>query len=100
MTAEELKELFKDIDKGQREIAFEIIEEMVMFRDRIKQLEKLPYLRVNKNNPEKQQMTPAAKIIKEYSQAVDNKRKTLLMILYRNTTSDADELLKKLAEFE
>lgn len=100
MTADELKELFKDIDKGQREIAFEIIEEMVMFRDRIKHLEKLPFIRVNKNNPEKQQMTPAAKMIKEYSQAVDNKRKTLLMILYRNTTSDADELLKKLAEFE
>lgn len=100
MTADELKELFKDIDKGQKEIAFEIIDEMVMFRDRIKQLEKLPFIRVNKNNPEKQMQTPASKMIKEYSQAVDNKRKTLLMILYRNTTSDADELLRKLAEFE
>lgn len=100
MTADELKKLFDNIEGGQKEIAYEIIDEMVMFRDRIKQLEKLPFIRINKNNPERQQLTPAAKLVKEYSQAVDNKRKTLLMILYRNTTSDADELLKKLAEFE
>lgn len=100
MTADELKKLFENIDAGQKEIAYEIIDEMVMFRDRIKQLEKLPFIRVSKSNAEKQQLTPAAKLIKEYSQSVDNKRKTLLMILYRNTTSDADELLRKLAEFE
>ena len=99
MTADELKKLFENIDEGQKQIAYEIIDEMVMFRDRIKQLEKLPFIRVNAKNPEKQQMTPASKMIKEYSQAVDNKRKTLLMILYRNTTSDADELLRKLDEF-
>ena len=49
---------------------------------------------------EKQELTPAAKLIKEYSQAVDNKRKVLLMILYRVESSAADELLAKLSEFE
>jgi len=99
MTAEELKKLFENIDEGQKQLAYEIIDELVMFRDRIKMLSGLPFIRVNKANPEKQQLTPAGKLAKEYSQVVDNKRKTLLMILYRNTTSEADELIRKLDEF-
>ena len=50
--------------------------------------------------PEMQRLTPAAKLIKEYSQVLDAKRKTLLMILYRIENSAADELLAKLREFE
>jgi hypothetical protein len=38
--------------------------------------------------------------VREYSQAVDAKRKTLLMILYRVENSAADDLLAKLAEYE
>ena len=60
----------------------------------------MPYIRVHPKNPEKQVLTPAAKLIKEYSQVLDSKRKLLLMILYRVENSAADELLAKLAEFQ
>ena len=99
-TADELKAFFKNVDEDKRRFAYDAIDEYVFFTERITELKKLPYIRVSKSNPEKQELTPAAKLIREYSQAVDAKRKTLLMILYRVENSAADELLQKLAEFE
>lgn len=98
--ADELKAFFNNVDEDKRQFACDCIDEYCFFIERIKKLEKLPYIRIDKRNPEKQELTPAAKLIKDYSQAVDNKRKTLLMILYRVENSAADELLAKLAEFE
>lgn len=100
ITKEDLQKFFSSIDEDKKQFAFDTIDEYIFFRDRIAELKKLPYIRIDKNNPEKQALTPAAKLIREYSQAVDAKRKTLLMILYRVENSAADELLKKLAEFE
>jgi hypothetical protein len=99
-TKEQLQAFFDSVDEDKKQFALDTIDEYVFFVERIAELKKLPYIRVNKNNPERQELTPAAKLIKEYSQAVDAKRKTLLMILYRVENSAADELLKKLAEFK
>lgn len=97
---EQLRAFFSKIDEDKKQFAFDTIDEYLFFVDRIAELKKLPYIRVDKNKPERQELTPAAKLIREYSQAVDAKRKTLLMILYRVETSAADDLLAKLAEFE
>ena len=99
-TKEELQAFFENVDDDKKQFAFDAIDEYLFFLDRINYLKTLPYIRVNKNNAERQELTPAAKLIREYSQAIDAKRKTLLMILYRVENSAADELLKKLAEFE
>ena len=72
----------------------------VAFRNQIEELSLLPMLQVSQKNPMMQRPTAAAKLIKEYSQALDAKRATLLRILYRVENSAADELLTKLAEFE
>lgn len=98
--AEELKAFFELVDEDKRQFAFDTIDEYCFFMDRIDELKKLPIIEISKSNPARQRLTPAAKMIKEYSQAVDAKRKTLLMILYRVENSAADELLSKLAEFE
>lgn len=98
--SEKLKAFFQNIDDDKKQFAFDAIDEYCFFIDRIQELRKLPFIRVSKSNPERQELTPAAKLIKEYSQAVDNKRKTLLMILYRVENSAADDLLAKLSEFE
>ena len=100
MNADVLRKYFDDIDEDKRQLAFDTIDEYIFFKNEIDKLKRLPLIRVDKKNPERQQLTPAAKLVKEYSQAVDNKRKTLLMILYRNSASAADELLRKLEEFE
>ena len=97
---EKLRSYFANVDEDKRSIAYDTIDEYLFFLDRIAELRALPYIRVNKNDPARQELTPAAKLLREYSQAVDSKRKTLLMILYRVENSAADELLQKLAEFE
>lgn len=97
---EHLRSCFANIDDDKRGIAYDTIDEYFFFLDRIAELMKLPYIRVSRTDPARQELTPAAKLIREYSQAVDAKRKTLLMILYRVESSAADELLQKLAEFE
>lgn len=99
-TKEQLQAFFNNVDEDKKQIAFDTIDEYIFFVNRIAELKKLPYIRVDKKNPERQQLTPAAKLIREYSQAVDAKRKTLLMILYRVENSAADDLLARLAEFE
>ena len=97
---EQLQKFFENVDEDKKQFAFDAIDEYCFFLDRIKELKKLPYIRYDKKNPQRQQLTPAAKLIKEYSQIVDSKRKTLLMILYKVESSAADELLAKLKEFE
>lgn len=97
---EQLRSYFANIDEDRRELAYDTIEEYLFFLDRIDELRELPFIRVHPKNKQRQELTPAAKLVREYSQAVDAKRKTLLTILYRVENSAADELLKKLEEFE
>lgn len=96
----QLRGYFANVDEDKRSIAFDTIDEYLFFLDRIEELRKLPYIRVHPKDPTRQELTPAAKLIREYSQAVDSKRKTLLTILYRVESSAADDLLAKLAAFE
>lgn len=98
--SEELKRFFNNVDEDKKQFAYDTIDEYIFFIERIRELKDLPYIRVSKSCPERQELTPAAKLIKDYSQAIDNKRKTLLMILYRVENSAADELLSRLSEFE
>lgn len=100
MNADEIKSYFELVDEDKRQFAYDTIDEYVFFRERIEELKKLPYIQVSKRNPEMQRLTPAAKLIKEYSQVLDAKRGTLLRILYRIENSAADDLLAKLSEFE
>lgn len=99
-TAEELKKYFEAVEEDKRTFALDTIDEYIFFKNKIEELKKLPLIRVSRNDPAHQQLTPAGKLIKEYSQVLDAKRGTLLRILYRVENSAADELLAKLAEFE
>ena len=99
-TADELKTYFDAVDEDKRSFALDTIDEYIFFKNKIDELKRLPLIRVNQKNPSMQQLTPAGKLIKEYSQVLDAKRATLLRILYRVESSAADELLAKLSEFE
>lgn len=96
----QLRSYFENVDEDKRELAYDTIDEYLFFLDRISELKELPFIRVDQKNRQRQQLTPAARLIREYSQAVDAKRKTLLTILYRVESSAADDLLQRLAEFE
>lgn len=100
MERDELIKFFDTVDEDKRGLALDTVDEYLYFKSELDKLRKLPLIRVDKNNPERQLVTPAGKLIKEYSQVLDAKRGTLLRILYRVNNSAADELLNKLAEFE
>ena len=100
MDKTELIKLFDSVDDDKRKFALDALDEYLYFQDQIVQLRKLPLIRVDSKRPEKQEITPAGKLIKDYSQIVDAKRATMLRILYRVESSAADELLSRLAEFE
>ena len=100
LTREELTAYFDIVDDDKRALALDTIDEYFYFREQIDRLKQLPLIRVSKNDPARQVATPAAKLIKDYSQVLDAKRGTLLRILYRVENSAADELLSKLREFE
>lgn len=97
---EQLRAFFANVDEDKRTLAYDTIDEYLFFLNRIAELRELPFIRVHKKDPTRQELTPAAKLVREYSQAVDSKRKTLLTILYRVENSAADDLLQRLAEFE
>jgi len=100
MSRNELIKIFEVIDEDKRSFAIDTLDEYLFFQEQIAELRKLPLIRIDKKNPERQQITPAGKLIKDYSQALDAKRATLLRMLYKVESSAADELLAKLAEFE
>lgn len=97
---EMLRSFFNLVDEDKKQFAYDTIDEYIYFQEKIEELKRYPQIEVSKKNPAKQRLTPAAKLIKEYSQVIDAKRGTLLRILYRVENSAADELLQKLSEFE
>jgi hypothetical protein len=96
----QLRTFFANVDEDKRVLAYDTIEEYLLFLERIEELRLLPFIKIHPTNRERQEVTPAAKLIREYSQAIDAKRKTLLTILYRVESSAADDLLARLSEFE
>ena len=100
MDRKELEAFFDIVGDDKKAFALDTLDEYLYFQEQIKKLRKLPLIRVNKKNPEMQQVTPAGKLIKEYSQIMDAKRGTLLRILYRVESTAADELQAMLSEFE
>lgn len=95
-----LRSFFENVDEDKRMFAYDTIEEYLLFLERIEELRQLPFIKIHPSSKARQELTPAAKLIREYSQAIDAKRKTLLTILYRVESSAADDLLAKLSEFE
>ena len=100
VTEEQLRSFFDKVDEDKRQLAFDTIKEYVFFRNRIEELSLMPVIQISNKNPNVQRITPAGKLLKEYSQVLDAKRGTLLRILYRVESSAAEELLEKLKEFE
>lgn len=96
----ELREIFADIEDGTRPVIDTTISDLLFIEAQMLELKGLPFIRVDKKNPAKQQTTPAARLYKELSQAKDSKTKILLTVLNRADSAAADELLKKLSEFE
>ena len=79
---------------GDDAALIELVSKMLFLEKRLEELEKLPFIKVNPNNPAQQKATPAAKQYKELLQQYTN----CIKILSRTGNADDTEeesLLRK-----
>jgi hypothetical protein len=78
-------ELLKYIDNDP--ILIPMVDRLLFLEGKLEELEKLPLLRINPDNPVQQKATPAAKLYKEYLQQYVN----VFKALERATGADTEE---------
>ena len=95
----ELKDLFADIDKKERDLIDNLLSEVVYLEEEMEVLRTKPFLNVHPKNPTLVRQSPAAKLYKDCSHVYGNYIRILLTTLRKTDTTAQDELLKKLEEF-
>lgn len=98
---QELQEISEKIDKEQRAIITPLLQEVCFMESRLAELRTMPHIRTHPVDKARQEITAAGKQYKETMQAYLNAIKVIMSALYRaGGGGAADELLKKLQEFE
>ncbi len=69
---ERKEELLKLIDDSNRSTILPLIDKMLFLENQLEQLEKLPMIKVNPENPMQQKSTPASKLYREFLQQYTN----------------------------
>lgn len=95
----EIYSIFERIDDHEKELIGPLIEQVLFLEQRMFELQKLPFIKINPKNPMMQKVTPAAKLYKECMQSYMNAIRILLNTLRKVESSAADELLEHLKEF-
>ena len=88
---EELLHIFDEVEdvKG---IITPLIDDVVFLEDKLTELKKLPFLRINPSNAADQKATPASKMYKELLQQYNNCIKILCGVLNKNGVEDESPL--------
>lgn len=97
---EELKNIFNNVDGNIKTVVEPLIEDVIFLEERMKELKKLPFIRINPNDPTQQKTTPAAKQYKEFSQSYMNAIRILCSLLHKQDNGAENELLKRLEGFK
>ena len=92
----ELANVFKGLD--EQNIIRPMIDDVVFLEDQLKELKKLPFIRVNHDNPAEQKPTAAAKQYKEFLQQYNNCIKILISVLNKNEVVEDSPLRQFLKE--
>ena len=66
------EEIRKLVKKTNADVVYPMIDKMLFLESELEKLERLPMIRVDENNPERQKATPAAKLYKEFLQQYTN----------------------------
>ena len=88
---EELLKIFDQVEDTKGIIA-PMIEDVVFLEAQLRDLRKLPFIRVNPQDPSKQKPTPAAKEYKDLLQQYNNCVKILTGILRKDTPEEESPL--------
>ena len=93
----ELLEIFKDIEGG-KEIISPLIGDVIFLEEKLKNLKKMPFIRVNPKNPAEQKATAAARQYKEFLQQYNNCIKILCSALCKNAQNEEESPLRMFFE--
>lgn len=88
---EELLKLFDQVE-DTKGIILPLIDDVVFLEGQLKELRKLPFIKVNPKNPAQQKPTAAAKQYKELLQQYNNCIKILTGILRKDTPEEDSPL--------
>lgn len=89
----ELLEIFKEME-DVNEIISPLIDDVIFLEEKLKDLKKLPFIRVNPKNPAEQKATAAARQYKEFLQQYNNCIKILCSALCKNAQNEEESPLR------
>ena len=92
---QELKEIIKATGKDNDIKAAKLIDEVVFLEDRLAELRRLPFIKVDPTNPMRQKATPASKQYKEMLQQYNNSLRLLFRIAGDLGESESESPLRK-----
>lgn len=75
-----------------------LIEEIIYLEDRIKEVKKLPFIKVHPDNPELQKSTPASKLYIQLNAQYNSALRTLLSISNKEDGEEESPLRKWIKE--
>lgn len=90
--ADELHNIFKDVDEGKRAIVNNLIDEAVFIEGQLAELKKYPFIKFHPTNPNLQKQTAAGKQYREYLQTYTNIIDKLARIYGREETEETSPL--------
>ena len=88
--AKRYEEIRAMIPEGSADLVDELIKEIVFIESKLEELKKLPFIKINPENPTQQRNTPAAKMYKEFLQQYTNSIKLIEYVIYKDKR-DEDE---------
>ena len=87
----ELLRVFENVDES-KDVILPLIDDVVFLEDRLDELRKLPFIRVNPKDPSQQKSTPASKLYRELLQQYNQCLKTLTGILRKDGAEEESPL--------
>jgi hypothetical protein len=88
------EEIRKLVQKTNVAAVYPLIDKMLFLEGELEKLERLPMIRVDENNPERQKATPAAKLYKEFLQQYTNCVKVIAKAIGDDGTEEESPLRK------
>ena len=86
----ELQAIFEKVDEDKAAVIAPLLPQVVFLEERLRELQKLPHIRIHPKNPARQEITAAGKQYKELMQSYLNAVKVLQMTLGRYAVEEKD----------
>lgn len=90
--ADELHNIFKDVDEGKKAIVSNLIDEAVFLEERLAELKKYPHIKFHPTNPNLQKVTAAGKQYRELLQTYTNIIRALERMLANEEQTEDDPI--------